>query len=280
MSQSMIPDLAAALAAGLGESYAVLPAAGYVAVLHPDNGLAAVVPSSSEEEATRAANALTLVAAAAGVAWPAMHFAVSVSGVKPPWLVRAGASMSVDIATAMARGAAARPSLGQDGAGKVAAALASPTPAVESKRKAQLSPHVIRLAEACVEKALAGESVWVAGVEIDAGDVVRPNFMLPAVLVQAAQDWALPVVAGKGEGGFLIRLTPDPKAVLGYRVTGLDVSAPVLLFLPMVNLVRRSFVNGECVLDETVRRFADFLTVNGLDTDVVGDVDVKVATTG
>lgn len=280
MSHSLVSDLAHALEEGLGTSFAVKAAGAYVAVVHADFGLAAVVPSDSEEEASKAAAGMTAAAARAGVVWPAMHFAVSSVGVKPPWVVRAGASMTVDIVSAMARGSGSRPVLGEEGAAKVLAALASPSPAgLATAAHPPLSPHVLRLAEACVEKALGGQTVWVAGVEIDAKDVVGPNFMLPAVLIHAAMDWAIPVVASKGEGGFTVKLSPDPKAILGYRVSGMNLSSPVLLFLPIVNLVRRSFSNGECVLDDTVRKFAEFLTVNGLDTDVVGDVDVRVAST-
>jgi len=281
MSQSLVSDLAAALSESLGGTFKAKAAQGYVALGHPDFGLAAVIPSDSEEEAAKAAAAFTAAAAQAGVTWPAMHFAISQTGVKPPWVVRAGASMSVDIAAAMARGSVSRPPLGEEAMEKaLAAALPSPVAVTASSEPAKpLSPNLLRLAEACVEKALGGRTAWVAGVEIDAQDIVGPAFMLPAVLMHAALDWTIPVVASKGQGGFLIRMSPDAKGVLGFRVTGVDMSSPVLLFLPLVNLLRRSIVNGECVLDESVRKFADFLETNGIDTDVMGDVEVRVAST-
>lgn len=278
-SSTMLSDLAVELGAGLGSGFAVLQADAYVALVHPEYGLAAVVPTDSEELATKAGQSLSAIAERAGFTWPAMHFAISVSEVRPPWLVRSGASMCVDIATAMARGSASRPSFSEDARVAVVAALTQLPKTKTETVEASLSPHVLRLVEACVEKALAGQSAWVAGVEIEARDVVGPNFMLPAILIHAAEEWAIPVVAKKGEGGFTIRLTSDPRAILGYRVVGLDISSPVLFFLPIVNLVRRSFSGGECVLDESVRRFADFLSLHGLDTDVMGDVDIRVAST-
>src|SRR5690606_4473795 len=109
--------------------------------------LAAVVPSDSEEEAAEAAAAFTAAAARAGVVWPAMHFAVSRTGVKPPWVVRAGASMSVDIAAAMARGSAARPPLGPVAMEKaLAAVMPSVSVAASSEPAKPLSPGLLRLA--------------------------------------------------------------------------------------------------------------------------------------
>jgi len=276
MGHSPVEELAATLREGLGEGFVASQADGFVFVGHPDFGMAAVVPSDDEEEAKRAAASLAVVAAAAGVSTPVLHFAVSKNGVRPPWVIRAGASMSVDIVAAMARASAGKTPPGntvEQVSAALAKALASRPAPVEFP---PLSPNLLRLAEACVSKVLGDRSVWVASVEIDAKDVVSPGFMLPAILVHAAQDWTLPVVAKKG-GGFTVRLTPDPKSILGYKVSGIVLSSPVLLFLPIVNLVRRSFSNGECVLDDSVRRFADFLVLNGLDSGIMGDVDVRVA---
>lgn len=278
MAHSPVEELAATLRDGLGADFAVSEAVGFVFVGHADFGIAAVVASADEEEAIRAAKGLSAIATEAGVAFRALHFAVSRDGVRPPWIVRSGASMSVDIVKAMARVSAGKPGPGGDGIARISAAVAL---GLLARPKAAdfppLSANLLRLAEACVSKVLAGRSVWVASVEIDAKDVVSPGFMLPAILVHAAQDWALPVVGSKGQGGFTMRLTPDPKSILGYKVSGVRLSSPVLLFLPIVNLVRRSFSGGECVLDDTVRRFADFLTLNGLDAGIMGDVDVRVA---
>jgi len=271
-----LPDLAAALVEGLGEGFTVRAASGYVAIGHPVLGLAAVVPSDDETDAMAAAAELTAQAAKAGVTYPSMHFAVSSAGVKPPWVVRAS-SMGVDILSAMARASATRPPFDAESLSRVLGALAAP-PAPAAPRPTDPDKSLVRMIEACVERALGGQGAWVAGVELSAADVAGPRFMLPALLIAAADKWAIPVVASKGKGGFLIRLSPDPESILGYRVSGIDPSAPLLLFLPIVNLVRRSFSKGECDLNEMIEVFARFLRSNGLDSGAIDDVDVRVAT--
>jgi len=272
-----LPDLAAALAEGLGEGFTVKAAAGYVAIGHPVLGLAAVVPSDDETDAMAAAAELTALSKSAGVDYPSMHFAVSSGGVKPPWVVRAS-SMGVDILSAMARASATRPPFDAASLSKVAGALASGPAPASAPNPADPDKSLVRMIEACVERALGGQGAWVAGVELSAADVAGPRFMLPALLIAAADKWAIPVVASKGKGGFLIRLSPDPESILGYRVSGIDPSAPLLLFLPIVNLVRRSFSKGECDLNEMIEVFARFLRSNGLDSGAIDDVDVRVAT--
>jgi hypothetical protein len=58
------------------------------------------------------------------------------------------------------------------------------------------------------------------------------------------------------------------------------VSSPLLVFLPIVNLIRRSRIGGEFSLDGAVEVFARFLRTHDLDTGAIADVDVRVATSG
>jgi len=277
MNHQKILELAIQLPERLGPEFIVVPGGRYLAIIHPELGTAALVVSDNREQAKAAAADLTAKSADAGVTAPAMHFGISSGRIEPPWLIRDGSGMAIDIAVAMAKGAQSRPPLGVEAAAKISAAVGGNGEKPDTDNKAVLSPHMVRLAEACVEKALDGRSVWVAGVPIDIKDVASPSFLLPAVLIDAALTWTIPVVARNGNGGFLVRMTPDPKAVLGYRVTGLDASAPLLLFLPFVNIIRRSFANDECILDGTVQRFSDFLSDNGLENGILEDVDVRVA---
>lgn len=283
--------MAAALAVGLGDGFVVRPAGRYVAVAHPALGLAAVVPSDDETQAMAAAAELTALAASVGVTYPSMHFAVSATVVRPPWVVRA-ASMDVDILSAMAKASATRPPFDAPSMAKVVAAL-SQQPVLDLPNgnaalvtaglpaaPAQINPSLLRMIEKCVERSLGGQGAWVYGVEVDASDIAGTGFMLPALLIAAAEKWTIPVVASKGQGGFLVRLSPDSNAILGYRVSGLEVSSPLLVFLPIVNLIRRSRVGGEFSLDGTVEVFARFLRANDLDSGAIADVDVRVATSG
>jgi hypothetical protein len=82
----------------------------------------------------------------------------------------------------------------------------------------------------------------------------------------------------KGQGGFLISMEKDDKAVLGYTVTKIDHAAPLLLFVPMVDVIRRSFKNGECIMDEVVQEFSDYLDRNKMDNSELGDMEINAAT--
>jgi hypothetical protein len=70
----------------------------------------------------------------------------------------------------------------------------------------------------------------------------------------------------------------DDKAVLGYTVTKIDHAAPLLLFVPMVDVIRRSFKNGECIMDEVVQEFSDYLDRNKMDNSELGDMEINAAT--
>jgi len=270
-----LEDLAGSLTSQLGAGFMVIPTSRYVAIAHPALGLAAVVPLNDEQAAKAAAADLTAIASSVGVAYPSMHFAISSNG-KPPWVVRR-TSVGIDILTSMARGAATRPPFGADAMTKVMAAVSGGL--ARKLPEARLDKDLLRMIEACVEKALGGKPAFVAGLEVSPGELIGPRFLLPALLVAAAQDWSIPVVASGGKGGFFIKLEKDDAAVLGYRVVGVAMSNPLLLCLPLVNLVRRSRRKGQHTLDGAVESFVRFLRRNGLDTSTLGEVDVRVATT-
>lgn len=147
---------------------------------------------------------------------------------------------------------------------QIAAKEASVLPADHPVRKVN-DAAILRLTEMCMEDALAGRTASVAGLDLTAADLADPSFLLPAILIAASEDWA-PVVASRGgRGGFLIRLSRDPNALLGYRVEGVTPSAALLLFIPVVNLMHKSIANGECILDDAVARFARWLRERDLD---------------
>src|SRR5690606_2704810 len=79
-----------------------------------------------------------------------------------------------------------------------------------------LDEKMLRMFKVSVEKTLKDRPAFLAGVEIDADDFASPSFLLPALLVSAGLKWAVPVVAKKGEGGFLVTMERDDKAILGY----------------------------------------------------------------
>src|SRR3546814_806252 len=127
-----------------------------------------------------------------------------------------------------------------------------------------------------VGSALEGRPATVAGRDIRAADIADPAFLLPAILIAAAEDWAPGVASRGGQGGFLVRLAKDKEALLGYRVVSITPSAPLLLFIPVLNLIHRSVTKGECVLDGAVALFARWLRESNLDEDLMDDTRVRI----
>lgn len=279
--KTMIFELAEAFSKALDGEFTILPADFYVAILHPQLGLAAVTPGDQVEEAQRAAGDLTLKAATANVAFPAMHFGLSFKQAVSPWLIKYGPNFEKDIVQEMTRRSKGRPLLGVDNVSKILSEFGTDDIVRESLPPAnrQLPSELHLVTRKCIERALDGAVPVVCGVEMDIDDLAAANFMLPALLISSALTWTIPVVAQKGKGGFLVHLERDADALLGYRVIGLDTSSPILLFLPMIDLIRRATRNGECDLDIVLHRFADFLIINGMDASALEDVDIRVVST-
>lgn len=142
----------------------------------------------------------------------------------------------------------------------------------------------IRLLRQVTERICRGRRIHIFGVEIEPEEVVDPMCMLPAILVAAAQDWAPVVARGQGKGGFHLRLRSDnrPMCILGYRVAALELSAPLLLVLPVVDLLRRSVQLGEqgaeeLCLDRAVQTFRRWLEENRFNSDAVAEIDIRIA---
>lgn len=141
---------------------------------------------------------------------------------------------------------------------------------------------IILLLRQAAETVSAGRDIFVHGVAISPQELTEPDFLLPALLLTAAEDWAPVVVKKAGKGGFHMRLRTDRQSILGYRLTALEPSAPMLLMLPVLDRIRRSVRTDnqgreEILMDETVRRFARWLEANRLNTDVMGDIDMRIA---
>ncbi|WP_327211042.1 hypothetical protein [Rhizobium leguminosarum] len=271
-----LDDLATELSQGLSEGFefVAVDAGGYVAIVSARYGVAAVVPESDPKTALSAAEKLSSVAKAAGLDLKVVPVGISADDTKAssafPVLVRPR-YLSTDILSAMVSGGSA---IG-DGA---AAALLHAVKAIPRPRVIRpISENLLLCAEAVVRRAIPDGSAWAFGVQIDAKDVVAPEFLLPAILVCAAKRWAPPVVAAGKQGGFVVRIAPNPTAVLGYEVVGLEVSSPVLFFLPIVDVVRKSRLNGECWLDGVIDEFAAFLADRGEDGALLSDLEVRVA---
>lgn len=270
-----VESLAAELSLGLGDGFTVVALGhmGFVAILSTEFGVAAVVPSGSDVMALAASERMGLIAKAAGVEIRPLPFGVSSGAVAPPVIVRER-YMSIDILMTMGR-SKDKAALTPETIARVAKALTDiprPVPALP------ISPNILLVAETAVKKILNNEPAWLYGIDIGAKEIVSPYYLLPAILVAAAQKWAAPVVAAGKSGGFLVRLTPDKNAVLGFAATSLEISNPVLFFLPIVDLVRRSYKGGECWMDDIVEDFSAYMVGRGYNSDSSADIEVRVAT--
>lgn len=275
-TSAALQSVAGQLGQGLGDGFTVVAVTqlGFAAILSADYGFAALALTGDPAEAAAAAERLAAVARGAGVEISPLPFGIRQGVVLPPVIVREH-FMAIDILRTM-QSSKQTGAPGTDTVAKVAAALAAlPKPAPAKV----MSPNILIVAETVVRKVLKDERAWLYGIDIGAKDIVNPNYLLPAVLTVAALRWAPPVVAAGKQGGFLVSLAPNPKAVLGYSVSSVDISNPVLFFLPIVDVVRRSFKNGECWVDGIVEQYAEYMRDRGHDSDIQ-DLEVRVVVGG
>lgn len=177
----------------------------------------------------------------------------------------------------LARTVAGRPPLSPETTEKILKVAGGPEEAIRPRRS-EVPHSTLAMIEACVSEVVGPEGAMITGLRIPPADLVSPTFFLPAILVTAANSWAMPVAASGDRGGFMVRIRKDPEAILGYKVVDIDAAAPLLLFVPIANSLRNAFQNGDCILDSMVETFAWFLQANGLDEEAIEDVEVKVAT--
>ena len=249
-----------------------VPALDLIAVLSPDAGVATLAMSPEPAAASAASARFSVAAKAAGVEIHPTAFGMSSSGA-PPSILRETAP-ALDISRAMQ--AAARERGGGPGR-EVVDRIVAALPAISApKKSAGIPPGILEVAEAAVRKVLDDQPAWLYGIDIRARDIVRPTYFLPALLVVAAIRWAPPVVAAGRKGGFKVTLAQDPNgSVLGFKVSAIEISNPVLFFLPIVDLLRRSFKNGECWVDEIIEDYAVYMRNHGYDSNIQ-DLEVRV----
>lgn len=277
-TSSALETLAKHLAQGLEGDFIVKPVTqlGFVAILSPTFGVASLVPTSDPAEAVAGAERLAAIARGTGLEIAPLPFGVFPGASAPPVIVREH-FLALDILKTMQQAAGEKSGRGAEAVSKITAALDTlPKPAVIRP----ISPNILIVGETLVKKVLRDEQAWLYGIDIRAKDIISPNYLLPALLVVAALRWAPPVVAAGKHGGFTVTLAPNPKgAVLGYSVTGVDISNPVLFFLPIVDVLRRSFRGGECWVDGIVEQYAEYMKSRGQNGDLQ-DLEVRVVIGG
>lgn len=139
--------------------------------------------------------------------------------------------------------------------------------------------RLLRFATAVVNHATGNREARISAITVAPTDLADPQRFLPAFLV-AASDIAAPVVSRhRGRGGFRIRLSSDgDESLLGYRVSALSSSSPLLLMLSLSEAVRRTVSGDEIALEAVNNMFRRFLRRNDLDHRIADDADVRAAT--
>jgi hypothetical protein len=260
----------------LGQDYQLVDTGNYLAVLHPQYGAAAVVASDNPLEAEKAAAQLTLILRKAKLAIKVLPFGVSETGVKPPVIIRSGPQMATDIAVTMARTSGQNTEIGEKELVLVLSLLRDARKAARQRAPA-ISPMILTVIETAVRKIIGDTPIIAAGSRVEIDEIAAPEFLLPAILVAAMQTWAIPVAGRNGKGGFTVDLSADSSAVLMYRVSGIEISSPLLLFLPIINIIRHQKRAGEFILDDCIVRFGNFMTANNLNPDFLQDMSVNIA---
>lgn len=152
-----------------------------------------------------------------------------------------------------------------------------PVPVANGVQRSPLRlPLAIKLMEAVIENYANDRPIFAGGVQVRAVEVAQPDFLLPAILVSAAEQWAPVVVARKG-GGFHLRLRSNPAALLGMEVQEIDPSAPFLFFMPALNVLRACDRNEEIDLEPVIEEFSAWILKNKINAELSDDVDIKIA---
>jgi hypothetical protein len=135
------------------------------------------------------------------------------------------------------------------------------TPQVSDAVGAQstINFRVMRLIRASIVEATDDMNIFVYGIAVGIDQVANPDFILPAVLWGASETARLSAASNPGKGGFAFHMRADVNAVLGYKVSHIEVSSPRVLVLSIVDVIRRYKRGGEFILDDLVARFGDFL---------------------
>lgn len=140
--------------------------------------------------------------------------------------------------------------------------------------------RLIAAIEMSLKHAVGDAPIVCYGHEMSVEDLVDPYYLLPALVIAAAEDWYLPTRRRTNGTGFSAELDEDPTSLLGYRLVNIRPAIPFTALAPIIATLRRSKEGDEYVIDDIVHQFARWLKKNGMDARVLDDVEVRVATSG
>jgi hypothetical protein len=119
-----------------------------------------------------------------------------------------------------------------------------------------------------VREAVGDVPLFAAGVQLESGDLVAADFLLPALAVELAR-----FLPGESVRAALRR---DKDAVLGWRLDAFEVPEGIDGAV-RVTLLLSDDGSGEYSFDDAVDGFREWLAANGLPADEAADADVRIA---
>ena len=119
--------------------------------------------------------------------------------------------------------------------------------------------------------------IRVQGVTVECDAITAPDSLLPAIALATALTWGPVVAAAHGTGGFKLRLRRSRATPCGYIVMGIECSAPLLLLLPFMDVVRRARTpSGSYSFDACYADFVAWMEKKGHETEGVDDFDIQM----
>jgi hypothetical protein len=136
--------------------------------------------------------------------------------------------------------------------------------------------RLIRLIRGSIAEVTDGKNIYACGITVAITEVASADFLLPAILLAAAETLKLSATTRKGKGGFAFHMRADEKALLTFKVSHIEVSSPRALILSIMDVVRNSERGGEYILDDHITRFGDFVR-DDLQLEPQTGEDIKIA---
>lgn len=127
--------------------------------------------------------------------------------------------------------------------------------------------------------------ITMSGYDLTLNDLVDIKGLFPALVMATSYHWA-PIVAGrKNKGGFTAHIKQDNDAMLGYIVTGLELSSPLLFILPMIDVLKKTQVvvndEGDTYIEWKIESllwsFRKFLKDTGLNHTQLDSLPIKLS---
>ena len=124
------------------------------------------------------------------------------------------------------------------------------------------------------------------GYEITVDDMVKNTSVFPAVVVATSFHWAPVVIGQKNKGGFTAHIKRDAQSMLGYSVTGLELSSPLLFIIPMIDVLNKHIkikkredgsIEKELLLEPLLLDFRNFLSNCQMDLEPLDKLDLTLS---